>query len=357
MSASAVDDVVLDWNEAQTNGREPLLMLKPLRRFLDERGLGSGDLRTSPVGDGRSNVIYRIERDDIDVVLRRPPRGPLPPSAHDVLREARILEAPAGTGPRLPVVRAVCDDEAVIGAPFYVMSASTARRSSRRCRPHSTTAQAARRSRSSLAQGLAELHAVDWRSMRLGERPPRSPYVDRQLRRFGGLWEHNRTRETEDVDAVAGWLERNRPAASEETVVHGDYRLPCTRARRRRGCSRSSTGRWRRSAIRSPTSATCARCGSRPALPTAACTKSTGSPEETVSSPAASSSPNTSARASARSTTCGSTRSSLCGSRAIFMEGNYKRATSGLSGDPYLNGFAEGVLGLARRARERAEWP
>ena len=56
-----------------------------------------------------------------DVVLRRPPRGPLPPSAHDVLREARLLSALEPAAVRTPNVLAVCDDPAVIGAPFYVM--------------------------------------------------------------------------------------------------------------------------------------------------------------------------------------------------------------------------------------------
>ena len=54
-------------------------------------------------------------------MLRRPPRGPLPPSAHDVLREARLLRALEPTPVRTPAVLAVCDDPTVIGAPFYVM--------------------------------------------------------------------------------------------------------------------------------------------------------------------------------------------------------------------------------------------
>ncbi len=96
-------------------------MLEPLRAFLDEHGIGSGDIEATPLGDGRSNVTYLLRRDGAEVVLRRPPRPPWPPSAHDVLREARLLRALAPAGVRVPEVLAVGEDEAVIGAPFYVM--------------------------------------------------------------------------------------------------------------------------------------------------------------------------------------------------------------------------------------------
>ena len=54
-------------------------------------------------------------------MLRRPPRPPLPPSAHDVLREARLLSALEPTTARTPAVLAACDDESILGVPFYVM--------------------------------------------------------------------------------------------------------------------------------------------------------------------------------------------------------------------------------------------
>src|SRR4051812_9039791 len=118
---TAPDDIVATHADAEPNDRPPLLILEPLRAFLDEHGLGSGDLDVEPVGDGHSNVTYLVRRGGREVVVRRPPRPPLPPSAHDVVREARLLTALAGTAARVPEVLAVCDDEAVIGAPFYVM--------------------------------------------------------------------------------------------------------------------------------------------------------------------------------------------------------------------------------------------
>src|SRR5215218_646637 len=104
----------------------PLLIREPLAAFLDEHGLAPGDeaggpLQAEPVGEGHSNVTYLIHRGETELVLRRPPRPPLPPSAHDVLREARLLEAVEGADVRTPKVLLTCADESVIGAPFYVM--------------------------------------------------------------------------------------------------------------------------------------------------------------------------------------------------------------------------------------------
>ena len=86
----------------------PLLVRRPLEAFLDAHGLGSGALREEPIGEGHSNVTYLVRG---AYVLRRPPRPPLPPSAHDVLREAFLLTSVEGTAVRVPRVLAACDDE------------------------------------------------------------------------------------------------------------------------------------------------------------------------------------------------------------------------------------------------------
>src|SRR3712207_2337929 len=118
----APDDIVRTQADANGNARVPLAVTEPLEAFLDEAGLGEGELSIEPVGDGHSNVTYVVRRaDGTEVVLRRPPRPPLPPSAHDVLREARVISSLDGRGVRVPKVLAIGDDEAVIGAPFYIM--------------------------------------------------------------------------------------------------------------------------------------------------------------------------------------------------------------------------------------------
>src|SRR5438045_697850 len=119
--AIAEDDIVRTHEEAAANPREPLVVTEPLERFLDEHGIGSGSVEFDPIGEGHSNVTYAVRRGDAEFVLRRPPRPPLPPSAHDVLREAWLLSAVQDADVRTPKVLLKCDDESVIGAPFYVM--------------------------------------------------------------------------------------------------------------------------------------------------------------------------------------------------------------------------------------------
>src|SRR5438477_375455 len=84
-----------DWAWASEEAAEqelaPLLIRKPLQEYLDRQGLGSGQIEAERIGEGHSNVTFLIERGEDKFVLRRPPRPPIPPSANDVLREARLL--------------------------------------------------------------------------------------------------------------------------------------------------------------------------------------------------------------------------------------------------------------------------
>ena len=91
--------------------------------FLDEHGLGAGEFCARRIGEGGgSNFTFLLERGPDRFVLRRPPRPPLPPSAHDVVREARLQLALRDAGfDRLPTIVAVCEDDALLGVPFYVM--------------------------------------------------------------------------------------------------------------------------------------------------------------------------------------------------------------------------------------------
>src|SRR3954454_22604930 len=166
--APAPDDIVSTHAEAAANERPPLLVIEPLRAFLDEHGLGTGDLAIEPLGEGHSNVTYLVRRGDRDLVARRPPRPPLPPRAHDVLREARLLRAVRGTAARVPEVLAVCDDDAVIGAPFYVMERVRGDVITAEVPAVLDTPEERRRIGDELVDALVEIHAVDWPSCLAG---------------------------------------------------------------------------------------------------------------------------------------------------------------------------------------------
>ena len=116
-------DIVETAADSKGDAKPPLLVLDRVRAFLDEHGLGAGEIRAHRIGEGGgSNFTFLLQRESSWFVLRRPPRPPLPPSAHDVVREARLQLALRDAGfTRLPTIVAVCEDESLLGVPFYVM--------------------------------------------------------------------------------------------------------------------------------------------------------------------------------------------------------------------------------------------
>ncbi len=361
MSASlAPDDVVATHAAAVAHEREPLVVVQPLLAFLAEHGLlpaGSDELAVAPLGDGHSNVTLLLRCGDRELVLRRPPRGPLPPTAHDVLREARLLRALAPTTARVPAVLAVGDDPALIGAPFYLMERVAGDVVTERVPEGLDTPGERRRIGEELVDALVEVHAVDWPACGLesfAHRPEH--YLERQLRRFGGLWEHHRTRELPAVERVAAWLEANLPASPAPTIVHGDYRLgnvilaPAAPARV------AAVFDWEMATIGDPLadvgylSAMWVQPGDPPLgmFELSGVTRGAGfaTRDELV------------ARYEARSgrsvTDIRWYRTLALWKAVVFMEGNYRRALAGSTDDPWLHGFAEGIVALAERAERMA---
>lgn len=218
-------DVVATAAEAAAQARPPLIVLEPLTAFLDAHRLGSGPLRAAPLGDGHSNVTYAIARDDVELVVRRPPRPPLPPSAHDVVREARLLSALAPAGVRVPRVLAVCEDASVLGMPFYVMERLHGDVVGPSLPDAFARPDVRRRMGEQLVDALAELHAVDVDGAGLAGFGRPAGYLERQLRRFGEIWAARRTRQLPDMDRVQAWLVAHVPRSVDRTVVHGDYRI------------------------------------------------------------------------------------------------------------------------------------
>jgi aminoglycoside phosphotransferase (APT) family kinase protein len=349
--APAPDDIVATHAEAQRNQRPPLLVVEPLREFLDAHGLGSGGLEAAPLGEGHSNVTYLVRRAERELVVRRPPRPPLPPSAHDVLREARLLRAVAGTAARVPVVLAVCEDESVIGAPFYVMDRLHGDVITDAVPPALDAPEQHRRIGEELIDALVEIHAVDWRERLEGFGKP-TGYLERQVRRFAGLWEHGRTREVEAVERVRAWLAEHLPQSGPATIVHGDFRLGNAMFAPGAPARLIAVLDWEMATIGDPLAdlgylcATWSQADDPPIgrFQLGRVTRVEGFPTRAELL----------ARYEARSgrevrdlrwyTTLALWKS------IVFMEGNYRRAIEGRTDDPYLKSFGEGVLELAARA-------
>jgi aminoglycoside phosphotransferase (APT) family kinase protein len=336
-------------------------VLDPLRRFLDAHHLGAGDIRAQPIGEGHSNVTYLLERDSgPELVLRRPPRPPLPPSAHDVLREARLLKALEPTPARVPRVLAVCDDEAVIGCPFYVMERVQGEVIVSDTPPALDTPEQRRRVGEQLIDALVEIHAVDWRAAGLEGFGKPTGYLERQLRRFGGLWDLNKTRDIPAVERVGAWLSENIPnqdPPTPATIVHGDYRLGNTMFAAQSPAQLVAVFDWEMATIGDPladlgylcmfwTEATDPEGGLREHL--GKVTRAEGYPTRAELIDRYESLTGRSMKELRWYTTLALWKS------VVFMEGNYKRAIAGTTDDPYLKQFGEGVLELARQAEEVA---
>ena len=354
MSATiAPDDIVQTTADAQGNSRPPLLVLEPLRDFLDAHSLGSGEVEASPVGEGHSNVTYLIRRGDTDLVLRRPPRPPLPPSAHDVLREARLLRALRDTPARVPTVLAVCEDPAVIGSAFYVMEWIEGEVMVASIPPVLDTPEQRAVIAEQLIEALAEIHAVDWRAVGLEGFGKPSGYLERQLRRFTGLWEINKTREIPEVERVGSWLAQNLPESGPATIVHGDYRLGNTIFHPGAPARLAAVLDWEMATIGDPLADVGYLCmmwsekgdpegGLRQAL--GSITRREGFPTRAGLIAAYEQRTGRSMRDLRWYMTLALWKS------IVFMEGNYKRAIAGSTDDPYLKTFGDGVLELARQA-------
>src|SRR5436305_3396825 len=213
-------DVVDTAAEAAEQELPPLIVREPLAEYLDSRGIGSGPLEASRIGEGHSNITYLIERGGERFVLRRPPRPPLPPTAHDVLREARLLAAVQEADVRTPRVLDACDDAAVLGVPFYVMEYLEGTVITGAIPDTLDTPDERRRISEELVDSLAEMHAVDWAACGLDGFGKPTGYLDRQLRRFRGLWEINQPRGLPLVQQVGERLAANKPESPPATLCH-----------------------------------------------------------------------------------------------------------------------------------------
>ena len=177
------------------------------------------------ISGGRSNLTLGVDAGDRRLVVRRPPLGHFLPTAHDMSREYRVYRALHGTGVPVPEAYALCQDESVIGAPFYVMQRMEGIVPHRPGDLNGSGAAANARAGAHYVEVLAAIHDVDIDAVGLGEYGRRSGYLERQVRRWVDQWERSKQADEPAIDALAGQLERTMPDQQETTLVHGDYRL------------------------------------------------------------------------------------------------------------------------------------
>ena len=203
------------------------LDLSSLARWIRDAGEPvTGSLRGVRVGQGQSNLTYRIDDEaGRSWIARRPPLGHLLASAHDVAREYRIIAALQSTGVPVPATIGVCEDPAVADVPVVIMehvegTVIDDEEAARQIAPETR-----RRLGLELARTLAKIHAVDIDAVGLGDLASRKPYAPRQLKRWSRQLEESRTQDRPDLDALTSVLAEHLPEPDEITLVHGDFHI------------------------------------------------------------------------------------------------------------------------------------
>src|SRR5512147_1288651 len=198
-----------------------------LRALLERErpGLVRGPLSGRLIEGGRSNLTYALSDGASQWVVRRPPLGHVLATAHDMRREHRVISALLPTSVPVPRPLLLCEDEEVLGAPFYVMEfvEGTPYRTAQQLAP--LGAERTRNAVLSLVDTLVELHAVDPAEVGLADFGRPEGFLDRQLRRWGKQLDASRNRDLAGIEELHAALGRALPVSPAPAVVHGDYRL------------------------------------------------------------------------------------------------------------------------------------
>ena len=205
----------------------PGLDLDRLRGLLDREqpGLVTGALSGRLIEGGRSNLTYAVTDGTAKWVVRRPPLGHVLATAHDMKREHRVISALHPTNVPVPRPILLCEDDEVLGAPFYVMEfvEGTPYRTADDLAPLGP--DRTRGAVLELVDTLVELHAVDPSQVGLADFGRPEGFLDRQLRRWGKQLDASRNRDLAGVEELHAALGHRLPTSPAPAVVHGDYRL------------------------------------------------------------------------------------------------------------------------------------
>ena len=202
--------------------------VEAVERYLREHteDLPDGELEISQFPSGASNLTYLLQIDDWEGVLRRPPLGPVPPKAHDMGRESSILSKLGAVYLLAPKPYFFCEDESVIGAPFYVMERKAGvvlddsfpddiEPDEELCRGISRTA----------VDTLVRLHAVDVEEAGLGDLGKPEGFLERQTEAWIYRYDKAKTDDIGEVGPLTEWLASDVPESPPPTVIHNDYKL------------------------------------------------------------------------------------------------------------------------------------
>ena len=200
--------------------------IENLKTFLKENDFETSNLILKQFPSGYSNLTYFLNSSSKEFVLRRPPFGAKSlKGGHDMLREYNVLKNLKSQFNKVPTVHLYCDDDNVIGAPFYIMD----RVEGYIIRPNlqeqdSPGEEIIRNVSDSLVSTLVELHNVDINEANLNNLGNIDGYVKRQVEGWIKRYNHSKTDIIANMDFVAKWLNDNQPLEVEGSIVHNDFK-------------------------------------------------------------------------------------------------------------------------------------
>ena len=185
-----------------------------------------GNLGVRQFSSGASNLTYLLKIGDWEAVLRRPPLGPVPPKAHDMSRESLILSRIHPHFPLAPKLYSFCDDESVIGAPFYIMERRRGLVIDQSFPDEiEPTPELCLGLSETLCDTLVHLHAVDWKDAGLEDLGKPEGFLERQVKGWISRYEKAKTDEIEEVAPLTEWLTGYVPQSPPAAIIHNDYKL------------------------------------------------------------------------------------------------------------------------------------
>ncbi|MCA9980809.1 MAG: phosphotransferase family protein [Anaerolineales bacterium] len=192
----------------------------------DLLGVGDQPFTVRQFGGGMANLTYLLDFGDRELVLRRPPLGPVAKSAHDMHREYTVLSRLWQAFPYAPRAYLYCDDPSVIGADFFIMERRNGVVVRRRIPPQfQGMSDAPRQMSLALVDALADFHAVDYAAIGLGDLGQPDGFLVRQVEGWYKRWNKAKHTEIPEMDAVYQWLRGHIPPSSGASLVHNDYKL------------------------------------------------------------------------------------------------------------------------------------
>lgn len=203
------------------------LDLARLEPFLRRHFPGEGEaFLVKQFPSGHSNLTYSLQLGERQMVLRRPPFGSKVKSAHDMGREFRVLSKLHVAYPPAPQVLLYCDDESILGAPFYVMEPISGI-ILRRDPPAGLefTPATARKVCESFVDNLARLHSIDYAAIGLGDFGKPQGYVQRQVQGWIERYHGSRTHDFPEVEKLSGWMQHHLPVSGNPALIHNDYKF------------------------------------------------------------------------------------------------------------------------------------